>query len=408
MFEDELGQVKQISSLLSRQIQLHMSADVKVSKLLLEDLTSDIQYLLRFSEVGERQTRLRDAANAELLQNIFRSQFERASEEIRQSMIGMMNTYHERVRSEISGAGMTNLLEQQASAQIRSSPTPSSSTGHELASSQNADPPDDQGTKIAIQSGNNIMFESRHLENYFSWGHVHPPLPYTENPYALLAEATFVEKLDSFTTAMESRVLYAHVPYQTEGANPLLLSALGYISLARDAAVPVISYFCELSDDDPPPNRTRQSVELSALLYAMMRQIINLLPGDLSGLMPASPCSALSALDGTLRTWNEALALFEVLLSCVRLPVLIFVLDGLNELEDDLEHSTDEELESLVRCLCRLAAPSTAAQERMVKIMFTTSGLSEPLCRILDGREVVSCSNYSSRKARRPLQFLSF
>lgn len=119
LFEEDLGQVMQVSSLLSRQIQLHMSADVHISKLMLEGLNGDLHYLIRFSEVEERQSRIRDAANAEILRNVLRCQLEKTKDELKECFLGVMSSYGERVRRNISGSGMADLLEQQVPGQIQ-------------------------------------------------------------------------------------------------------------------------------------------------------------------------------------------------------------------------------------------------------------------------------------------------
>ena len=48
-FEQDLDQAKQVSTLLSRQIQLHVSTDSRISKLLLADLSGDMRYLVKFA-----------------------------------------------------------------------------------------------------------------------------------------------------------------------------------------------------------------------------------------------------------------------------------------------------------------------------------------------------------------------
>lgn len=119
LFEEDLGQVKQVSSLLSRQIQLHMSADVHVSKLMLEDLSGDLRYLIKFSEVEERHSKVRDAANAELLRNVLRCQLEKTKDELKECLLGIMGAYGERIRCGVSGNTMADLLEQQVTGQVR-------------------------------------------------------------------------------------------------------------------------------------------------------------------------------------------------------------------------------------------------------------------------------------------------
>ncbi|SPO04178.1 uncharacterized protein DNG_06861 [Cephalotrichum gorgonifer] len=350
-FEEELAQVKLISNLLSRQIQLHMSADVHVSKLMLEDLSADISYLLKFSEAGQRESRVRDAVNVELLRDVFRSQLEKTKEEMKECLLGVMGEYNETMRTAISGGGMMDLLEQQASLSM-------------IAASQisAADADCDHNSRLEHirarlprNSGNNspeplsapyidIRFESRHFEDYFTWEHVHPHL---ETAAPLFADATFVGRLNLFTTTTESQLLYAHGQYHPQAMDILQKSASVYASLARNAGVPVVSYFCELSHDEPPANRTRESVELSAVPYAMIRQLINILPAQSHDEDVDLSTSRFSTLDGTLRTWREALLLFKDLVRCVRLPALIFVIHGINLLEDYVEHSTSKGLESL-------------------------------------------------------------
>lgn len=119
LFEDDLEQVKQVSGLLSRQVQLHMSADVRVSRMMLEDLSGDVRYLLRASEVEERQARIRDAANAEMVREVVRREIEKSRDEVKECMFGVMGSYSEMVRSGIAGGGMSSLLEQQVSETLR-------------------------------------------------------------------------------------------------------------------------------------------------------------------------------------------------------------------------------------------------------------------------------------------------
>jgi hypothetical protein len=259
------------------------------------------------------------------------------------------------------------------------------------------------------QKGADVKFESRHLEDYFTWEHVYP---FSDASLPLLGTATFVSRLGTFTTAMESQVLYAHSRYQEEGMNLLQQSAAEYISLAREAGVPVVSYFCQLTPEEPPVNRTRESVELSALLCAMIRQLIHLLPADFHSPALAFNAERFAILDGTLRTWDHAIGLFVELAGCVRLPILLFVIDGLNLLEDDFEYSTHGKLEQLIECLMGLVSSSSSEGDgRVVKVLFTTAGLSGPLCRELDDKDLVSCDTPSPGvmgRHRRAGQTVSF
>lgn len=266
----------------------------------------------------------------------------------------------------------------------------------------------DGRTELASASDIDISFESRHLEDYFTWEHVNPHLD--GSTARSLADATFVEGLDDFTAATESQLLYAHGQYHIQGADVLRQWALAYKSLAQAAGVPVISYFCELSHDEPLASRTRESVELSALIYALIRQLVNFLPVGNAD-MAALGAGRFSALDGTHRTWKEALRVLEDLVAGARLPLMLFVIHGLNVVEDDFEHSTDDALEELVHYLARISGSRSTGEGRICKVLFTTSGLSETLSSLLDERSVISCGSTSPggpRQSRRARKVVSY
>lgn len=262
----------------------------------------------------------------------------------------------------------------------------------------------------SVPSTVDIRLESRHFEDYFTWEHVHPHLG---TPTRLLADTPFVARLNAFTTTMESQVLYAHGWIHAQDSGILQHSASVYKSLAEEAGVPVIAYFCDLSNEDPPANRSRETMELSALLYAMMRQVINLLPAQNADAAVPFVEAKVSALDGTLRTWKDALILFEDLVHAVRLPLLLFVIHGINVLEQDAEGTTTKALEDIVRCLARLTDPSPdfREEEMVIKVLFTTYGVSEPLCNLLDHESMITCdvsSPATPTKARRSRQVISY
>jgi len=113
-FQDSLAQIKCTSGLLSQQLQLHMSGDVAITRLSLENTNADVKYLIKTYEDGMEQLKLRDAALEDSLQRMMRFQFEN-TEKFGERLEGMMQDYNERLRRHISGVSMTNLLEEQAS-----------------------------------------------------------------------------------------------------------------------------------------------------------------------------------------------------------------------------------------------------------------------------------------------------
>lgn len=95
-----------------------MSAEVKISRLLLEDVSSDLRYLLQFAEIDHRLAHIRDAANAKTFEHVFRLCMEKSQEDFKNSFEVLARGLREEIRGSISGVGITNLLQQQASHQI--------------------------------------------------------------------------------------------------------------------------------------------------------------------------------------------------------------------------------------------------------------------------------------------------
>jgi len=202
---------------------------------------------------------------------------------------------------------------------------------------------------------------------------------------------------------MESQVLYAFGRYQPEGPNLLRFSAAQYVSLAREHGIPTISYFCRLSAETPPRNRTRESVELSSLLYSVIRQIVDLLPAEFTAPSVDLGEDRFAGLDGTLRTWEQAIRLLSDLISCLQLPQLLFVLDGFNLLEDDFDYTPSAKAEELVRMLTGLVDDPNPKNPSIIKVLFTTAGSSTVLCRELHSARVVGCGGPNSpRESKKP------
>jgi hypothetical protein len=101
-----------------------MSADVRISKLLSEDTSGNIKYLIKLHEDEERQSRIRDRAYADFLQALLHLQFQKSRDELKECLQSMMAEYEEKVRHEITGAAITRLLKQQASREKLPDTTP--------------------------------------------------------------------------------------------------------------------------------------------------------------------------------------------------------------------------------------------------------------------------------------------
>ena len=109
-FKDDLDRVKEVALLLSQQIQLHMSADVRSSKLLSEEISGDLKYLVALAESSQRQPRIREDAQETVMQNLLHSQF---AENRKELLRDLADEIPNMILQAISGGGINNLLKQQ-------------------------------------------------------------------------------------------------------------------------------------------------------------------------------------------------------------------------------------------------------------------------------------------------------
>lgn len=219
---------------------------------------------------------------------------------------------------------------------------------------------------------------SAHLEDHYNSDQIYP---FTDVPQGFYAESAFVSRLTEFTTALESQVLYAVTRFRPEGMNLLRISAAKYANLSRANDVPVISFFCTSLTDDP--------AQQIALLYAMIRQTVELLDNTTT----TSTCltgEEIRNLGGTVDTWDAGLRVFSEMMSNIRLPQLVFIIDGINLLDDDSDHAAQDRMRGLVRVLKDLARPG-AVRDCKIKVLFTTAGWSSCLCEEVDSHQIVAC-----------------
>ncbi|KAH7129225.1 hypothetical protein EDB81DRAFT_860164 [Dactylonectria macrodidyma] len=228
-FQAGLDRVKEVAELLCRHIQLHMSADGRISKLMLEETSGNVKHLLHLQEAGQVQARIQTEATANLVENMVHSQFQKSREELREDMRSLANTLHEMLRQEISATGMTNLLVHQAA--LSRAPSPGGLERHGRSGSDSSVSSSRTGECITTidslpQRGAVIQFESRHFEEFFDWDQVHLS---DESPQPVLADPAFVTRLKSFTETMESRIMYAHSRYQGIESKSLIDAVGSYL-----------------------------------------------------------------------------------------------------------------------------------------------------------------------------------
>lgn len=398
-FADDLQQVKSTSVLLSQQIQLHMSIDVRLSNLKSDKTNWALRHLISLIENGEAQRRLQSATSERFFEKLFREKFEKSNDELKEISNKIVDGFKEAMRQAISGEAMGNILEWQASREIDTGGQHSSGSMTRLTDDFQDQTLKGQRRASTSQQEEDIKLWSAHLEDHYSSEQVYP---FPDIPQQYYAETAFVSRLSAFTTTMESQILYAMTQFQPSGRNLLRFSAAKYANLARNHGVPVISFFCSPLPDEP--------WQVTALLYSLIRQIVELLADDIPAAAQLTK-ARFQHLDGSMDTWDEALQLFSDLVRWIRLPQLLFVIDGVNLLGSDYENALQEDVRAFGRALKELARPGMVT-DCIVKVLFTTAGRSSSLCEELDNDQIVMCNLPSSvgaggvsRKSRRFLLY---
>lgn len=395
-FADDIQQVKSTSILISQQIQLYMSADVKISKLQGQGTNWGLKHLIALVENAEAQRRIQVAASQRQFERILSTRTHMSDEDLERIAAKIMGGFKEDVRQRISGQAISNILERQAAMEI--------DTRRVYARNPETRATDDVWDKTSTGENafstpqqQDIKLWSAHLEDYYDSEQIYP---FPDTPQEFYANTTFVSGLSEFTTILESQVLYTMTRFQPLGHNLLRLSAAKYAGLARANDVPVISFFClPLSDD------TDQHI---ALLYALIRQVVELLDDSTLASEQVTE-ERIRMLKGTVDTWDTALQLFTEMMRNIRIRQLVFVIDGVNLVEEDSDHATEERIRGLVRALKGLARPD-AVKDCIIKVLFTTAGRSSCLCDELDSDQMVVCDVSSPvgtgpRKSRRFLLY---
>ena len=223
---------------------------------------------------------------------------------------------------------------------------------------------------------------SGNLNAFFDFDKIAPRAP--ENVH--FAETEVVQRLQDWTTASLSSFLGIFGPFAHFQDNAFRLLTSKSVRAARAADIACVSYFCELPRTSLDPKRLPETVETSAMICALIRQMVLHLPVQLP------ECSQLDTLrfgvlDGTLQTWDAALSLLSDLIALTEAPVLLFAVYGLEMLE---HNTTRKRLEGFVDALGQHVSLSKAngQVQTIFKVLFVTSGTSQVLASKLDNDEI--------------------
>ncbi len=230
-----------------------------------------------------------------------------------------------------------------------------------------------------------MLLSSSHLEDHIDRDRV---MIEHDEPSAKYMDWQVVFALEEWTTS-GSQILCIVGPNQVTDTAPTTMVAREYVVSAISAKIPTISYFCELPRPRTklPESMTAEMSGLVSLTYALIRQLIELLPSFMSY---TEDLGALrfAKLDGSVDSYDEAITVLGELLD-LSPPMLLCVIDALEALDD---RSTAMQMTAFVSTLRGhevYKGPLSEGSDRVLKVLFTTAGRSRSLLTELKDDELV-------------------
>lgn len=218
------------------------------------------------------------------------------------------------------------------------------------------------------------------MEAYFERDHTRRA--YVRDRLSLPAEN--VSRWKKWMEAGSSRFLVqcGYDSRQSRGVLSRFASRL--VDSASKSGTPVISYFCTLEctrEAARSSGQTRQQHAMIAMVYAVIRQLIEMSPFSFDQQFDAI-AGHISCLDGTLQRLPDALKALSALISLAP-PILYLIIDGVDNFDNS---STCDALNNFISTLRHHLDIATGP---IIKVMFTTNLMSRTLKRAAKQGEYV-------------------
>ncbi|KAL1625430.1 hypothetical protein SLS54_003522 [Diplodia seriata] len=388
-FEDQVEEIKKSAELIHQDAHLRSQADAQMSRLYLEGLDSKIDKLM--VELRERDRKSRDATDHRY--EHFCAMFDGLHREELQSQPALEKALQGvwmRLERAMTGFAMAEILESQAEPRLQLVPGGEDALTSQRQVEQNPEREHIDPATLEQSSGSTrdtLLLHSAKMEDFHDRDKVQPT---PDHAASFFIESELASSIQYWAMVAESRALCVAGLDPLWSNNPASSAASQYVAFAREAGLPLCSYFCRLQNDEPPTGRTRETIELTALVYSLIRQLIELLPPD--DVVPGTVRldeSRFDGLDGTLDSFPDALRLLDDLMSATGHAILILVIDGLDLLDDPSHRSTEAPLRKLVNVLLRHVYGDHGG---VVKVLFSCGGISAPLFEALAPDQILLSS----------------
>jgi hypothetical protein len=234
-------------------------------------------------------------------------------------------------------------------------------------------------TQVSTETGYNVpedrhwdlaevLANSRSLQDFFSRDRIR--LTVVVDKPAMVNRQTLARLLQWSRISSTSQTLWTRGRYTPtrDLENHMTRIGLKLVNFAHEIhpKVLMVSYFCQLgAHTSIQPNEIAEMNALTSVIYALIRQIIEILPPKLEMSTDLSE-RRFQCLDGTKGTWKDALLILEDVVGHINQPVFC-ILDGVQWLEHS---STEKSLRKLLEVL----------RHEYLHVLFITTGSSASLC----------------------------
>ncbi|KAG8525528.1 uncharacterized protein KY384_009172 [Bacidia gigantensis] len=369
-FQAEISNVTRFSEIIKREAQLGSGAEIRTTRLALD------HFVEKYNQDRDSDSRVREQERFQVLALEKFKKLEAMSERLGEFAQTFLK---DSARSVCLGRSSTTHLSQGTVSRPKSAQILTA-----------ADNPTVSGREA-------MQLFSRHLEDNFD---TERTFPYYDLAETSLFDGQIVSALQEWTTAPASQVFCIVGSEHVVEPAPTALIASQYVHFAVQSKIPVISYFCTLPRlKHVPEQQTPESIALISLIYALIRQLIELLPFIMTESSDALSEQRFALLDGSYDSLDTALEILEDLLEQSP-PMLLCVIDSFQLLDD---RSTKRQLPLFLDSLRghrQTKNVEGVSSDRLLKILFTTAGRSRCLLDSLSIEELLFAE--LSRPSRRP------
>jgi hypothetical protein len=205
----------------------------------------------------------------------------------------------------------------------------------------------------------------------------------------IFADYAIVHALQNWSAATTSQMLWIMGASERLYPSASSFLAASIVNSSDDLNIPLLQLFCDW------PGKAEEKALIN-MIYSLIRQLIEILPSSIESPANLSP-ERFQALDGSVKTWDEALSIVSELLNEAP-PLLLVVIDGIEHLDylDIGEQYTKSLLQLLQSHLRRVK--DEGENKKTFKVLFTTAGNCAGLNGLDDGLlEIVKATERSAK-----------